>query len=186
MEKTNLLLIILPIATAILGWIAARLLGPTFDNFGIAIREKFKSRKNTEYDVYEAYSMLEKRITELHAGRHNRFNESKPYLYNHAINKEVKSFSQKKLNLILKTWIDHARIGSYANSDVFFAGMELLLKYFKDEDIKTLFNKHKDNNQANLWVFFELVETQRPEILSSEILSWLRIKQNDWNKKIIK
>lgn len=182
MSSISLTLLLTTIA-GVAGWILARLFGPIFDEWGLQIKEKVKISKKNDYEIYSTFSQLETRIKKLHEGKHRMFNHSKPYLFDHDINIKIKSLSKKKLNLILKAWINHAKVRSYADSDVFFAGMELFLNYFKSSDIKNLFEKYKDNNQAALWNFFDLVETQNPDLLSSEILVWLKEKQNEWNKR---
>ena|SRR3989338_186464 len=172
----------------ILGWFANRLLVPIFDELGVRLKSWIMARFNKdEYSIYVAYSNLHKLIAELHTTKgHNFFNTQKPYLDNHEINLEVKSKISGQLRNIASMWIHQARISSYEESDIFFAGMEFLLSYLTQSNVEDIFNKHKDNPQANLWPFLEIVERERSDLLTADILQYLRDKQKWWNDILVK
>lgn len=184
MSKTLVtILTTLPIG-AILGWLANRLFAPTFDELGVRLKGWIIALvSRDEYSIYVAYSNLYKLISELHKQGHNYFSAQKPYLYNHEINLEVKSKTGAQLRNIASMWIRQAHISSYGESDIFFAGMELLLSSLTKDSVQEMFIKHKENDQAVLWPFLELVEKQRSALLSEEVAEYLHNKQAEWKNK---
>ena len=172
----------------VLGWLISRALGPSVDELGFRLKGWFLSRFSTnEYSTYVAYTELERLISALHTEQgYDRFTEQKTYLDNHAINFVTKHYGTKQLRDIAETWIQHGRIWSYAASDIFFAGMELLLPQLTKENVQEIFNKHHANNQASLWPFLETVEEKRPELLSATVLRYLRDKQQEYEVKLSK
>ena len=169
------------------GWLLSRLLGPSVDELGIKIKSWVFTRfSHDEYSSYVAFVRLEKQLAALHAGGHNHFNTSKPYLNNHEVLLELKKHSARQIRDIALIWIRHGHIWSYAESDIFFAGMELLLDELTKQHVQEIFDKHQDNNQAALWPFLEIVEAKNPSLLSAEILAYLRDKQEKWSAKTMK
>src|SRR3989344_2481004 len=111
---------------AIIGWFANRLFAPTFDELGARLKSWVMARfSKDEYATYVAYSNLHKLISELHKNGHNAFSKNKPYLDSHEINLETKSKTSGQLRAITTMWVRQGRIGSYAESDIYFAGLEL-------------------------------------------------------------
>ena len=170
----------LPIG-AVLGWFANRLLAPTFDELGSRIKAWAMAHfSKDEYSTYVAYSNLHKLIAELHKQGHNYFSAQKQYLHDHNINLEIKSKTGGQLRNITTMWVRQSNIGSYAESDIFFAGMEVLLPHLTKENIADIYTKNHENSQANLWVFLETVEKVRPDLLTADTLQYLRERQKEW------
>lgn len=168
------------------GWLLNRLLGPSFDELGARLKSWIFAQflNHDEYSSYITFTKLEKRLTTLHAEGHTRFNVNKPYLNDHEIILELKKHSTKQLRSIASTWIQHGRVWSYAENDIFFAGMEILINELTKQHIQEIFQKHKENNQATLlWPFLEIVEEKNPSLLSAETLQYLRDKQRKWNER---
>jgi|SRR3989344_158775 len=176
--------IALPVG-AILGWFANRLLAPTFDELGAQLKGWIMSRfSKDEYATYVAYSNLYKLISALHTQGHNSFNKHKPYLDNHEINLEIKSKTAGQLRAITNMWVRQARVWSYAASDIFFAGLELLLPYLTKDDLQDVFARYNDDSQANILPFLEIVETRCPNLLTVDILQYLRDEQKKWSEMV--
>ena len=163
----------------VLGWFVRRTLGPSVDELGLRLKGWFLVRcSRDEYSIYVAYTELEKLISKLHNKQeYNRFAAQKLYLNNHDINLEIKCYSVKQLQNIANTWIQNGRIWNYESSDIFFSGMELLLQQLTKENIQEIFDKHRENDQANLWPFLEMVEEKRAGLLSANVLRYLQDKQ---------
>lgn len=171
----------------ILGWVLSRIFGPSADELGAKLKGWiFVQFSHNEYLSYVAFTKLEKLLSDLHKNGHNRFNDNKPYLHGHEINLEIKRHTAKQLQDIASVWIRHGRIWSYAASDIFFAGMELLLQNLSKENIQEIFEKHRENNQASVCPFLEIVEKQRPSLLSAEVLRYLRDEQQKYEERIAK
>ncbi len=165
----------------VLGWFINRILGPSVDELGIRIKKWTLGQfSRDEYSTYVAYTKLERTLSELHKSQgHSRFS----YKNNHDVNLIIKKYNAKQLRDITRTWIEHGHIWSYAEGDIFFAGMELLMQYLTKENLDEVVRKHKENNQANVWPFLEKVEEERPELLSASILSYLRDEQRKYEAK---
>lgn len=171
----------------ILGWLANRLFAPTFDELGTRLKGWIMARfSKDEYETYVAYSNLHKLISELHKQGHTYFNAQKPYLHNHEINLEIKSKTSGQLRNTANMWVRQAHIGSYAASDIFFAGLELLLSYLTKDNVQDIFNKYHDDQQANPVRFLEIVEKERPYLLTADISQYLRDKQKEWSDILAK
>lgn len=169
------------------GWFLNRLFGPSVNELGAKLKGWVFTRfSHDEYASYTAFTRLEKRLSVLHADGHNRFSTNKPYLNDHEIILELKKYSAKQLRDIVSIWIRYGRVWSYAASDIFFAGMELLFETLTKQHIQEIFQKHKDNNQASLWPFLELVEAKKSLLLSAEALQYLRDEQQEWSTRMQK
>lgn len=168
----------------ILGWLLSRTLGPFVDELGISLKKwVFASLVVDEYATYVGYTEIEKVLSKLHTERgHKRFD----FKNNHNINLTIKRFNTKQLQGIAKTWIQHAHIGNYSESNIFFAGMELLVAHLTKEDIDLIVSKHSENDQAIVWPFLETIESIRPELLSASTLSYLRTEQEKYEAKLAK
>ena len=181
-EQLSTWLVAVPVG-AILGWFANRLLAPTFDELGARLKGWIMARfSKSEYETYVAYSNLHKLILELHTEKgHNSFNARKPFLDNHKINLEIKDKTSTQLCNVAAMWVRQTRVWSYAESDIYFAGLELLLPSLTKDDLQYVFNKYHDDSQASLWPFLEVVEARRSELLAANILQYLRDRQKEWS-----
>lgn len=172
----------LPLA-AILGWILARLLGPTADALGARLLDWLSSVVNRKGIADGEYLKFEEFIRTNHVTNgHRNFSERKTYLRDLQIASFLSSHSFFVRRAIKDAWIEASQIGSYNESDIFFAGMELLLNVLNKKDIQKLYEKYKNNGQASLWSFFELVEGQKPNLLSEEARRYLNQKRDEWEK----
>lgn len=176
-------------AAAILGWLAKGIFGPTIDALGAALLNRLSLLMNKKH-IIQAYLELKSLIQSDHTKNgHNRFNERKTYLQNQNIISFFAVRSSLMRRSIKNVWIDSSLINSYDESDIFFAGMELFLKEIGKKDLQKIYTKYKDNDQAALWLFLELVELKKPKFLSIEARNYLRGKQKEWrgeNEKLSK
>lgn len=167
-----------------LGWILKGLFGPSVDHFGNSIKEYFQNRNKDDYHAYKLYQKLESLITKLHSTvGHNRFYETSPYLSESEITELLLSTDKKLQRKALKQWIEYGKVYSFAQSDIFFAGLYLLKEFLSADDVKLVYEKHRKNNQANLWPFLEKIENYKPTLLDSDVVHYLRLQQEEWNKK---
>lgn len=172
-------IISLPIG-AVLGWFGNRILGPSVDELGAALRGRFLILMNRQSVGINAYRELETLVRENHAvNGHRRFSERKTYLGGSLIRSYILKH-KRLLPLIRDAWIEEAEILNYDGSDVFFAGMEILLPKLRKKDVRKFFEKFKENDQAAMWPFLELLEERRPKLLSLEEVTYLRKKQLEW------
>jgi hypothetical protein len=166
----------------IAGWFLSRIFSPLADELGNHIKKWTLGRFNRdEYSTYVTYTKLEHALANLHKEQgYSRFE----FKNNHSVNLIIKKFNPKQLRDVAKTWIQHGHIWSYAESDIFFAGMEILIPYMTKEDIDTIVIKHRENNQANVWPFLEIVEQAQPGLLSANSLNYLREEQRKYEAKL--
>ena len=175
------------VVMAALGWFLKGLFGPSVDHFGNSLKEYFQNRNKDEYYAYKLYQSLEEKIVELHSKHgHNYFHENEPHLSNSAINEVVLKSDKKLLQKAVKQWIKYGKIRSFAQSDIFFAGMELLKEYIKIEDVRNIYDSHRTNGQTNVWPFLEKIESYKPKLLDAEMLDYLKHEQEKWKEKQLK
>jgi hypothetical protein len=180
LEKLSAWIIALPIG-AILGWAGKKALGPSVDAFGAWLSDGLSSLVNREKIAHSAYPELEELISKNHQDRgHRIFSERKTYLRDRKITSFLVAHGSFVRQAIKNVWIEEARIDSYDESDIFFAGMELLFDTLRKKDLKKMFEKFKDNDQASLWPFLEFVEQKKPKLLSAEVIDYLRVHQREW------
>lgn len=167
-------------------WLAKKVFSPTFEELGNRLKSWiFTVFGGDEHSTYVSYSNIHKSISELHTKNgHNLFYKRKPYLNDHSINLEIKSKTKVQLSKIATLWIKQLPIDSYDESNIFFAGLELLLPNLTKEHIQEIYEKHCDNDQANLWVFLENVEKQRQGLITSDILKYVHKKRDEYEKSI--
>lgn len=162
----------------ILGWLARKLLSPTLDVLAGKLLNYLSLLINIKNTAGKIYLELKDLIQTDHiANRHNRFNTQKTYLQNSQIILLLSSHGTLMRRAVKNIWIELSQIGSYSESDIFFAGMELFFKELGKKDIQKIFNKFKNNNQAALWPFLELIETEKPNILFIEAKNYLNLKK---------
>lgn len=173
----------LPLA-ALLGWFGKKLFGPTVDAIGSAILDLISTFVNKKRTAKKVYLELEELIKKNHtANGHKAFYERKTYLRDRQIISSLSNYGSMMRRVIKSAWVAESRIDSYNESDVFFAAMELFLEELNKKDIKLIFGKYKDNDQAVLWPFLENIEERKPKILSTEVIGYLRQKQKEWKEK---
>lgn len=178
MESVSITILALASGTT-LGWFGRRLFGPTVDELGVHLKSFLISIfKHNEYSIYLSYSHLHELITKLHKeSGYSCFSSQKPYLHDHIINLEIQRKTNKELRGIVATWIDQTHIGSYAESDIFFAGLELLMQQLTTKNLLSTLKKYENSSQAIFWPFLEKVEKKRPDLLTAELLNYLRREQ---------
>ncbi len=166
----------------VVGWLLSRTLSPLVDELGNFIKKWVLGQFNRdEYSTYVTYTKLERALSDLHKEQgYDRFE----FKHNHNVNLILKKLKTKELRDIAEVWIQHGHIRSYAESDIFFAGMELLILQVTKEQVNTIISKHSQNNQASVWPFLEIVEQTRPELLSVEALNYLREEQKKHKAKL--
>jgi type VI protein secretion system component VasK len=77
------------------------------------------------------------------------------------------------LHGITREWINIIPIRNYDDSDIYFAGLELLTPQLSKKLVKRLYQLHQKNNQAALFSFLEELQKKNPKILNKAILSYL-------------
>jgi hypothetical protein len=173
MSETLLLLI-----GGALGWILNGLFGPSVNHFGNSIKEYLQKRGMSEYQAYKLYKQLETIISELHTRNgHNAFHITNPHLNDSRITEILLTCDNKLQKKAVQQWIKHGKINNFAQSDIFFGGMEILKEQLRQEDVRKIYATHSNNNQANVWVFLEEIESYKPNLLDREMLDHLRRKQ---------
>lgn len=177
-------IVALPLGAA-MGWAASKLFGPTMDALGVALQEQLSHWANRKRVAHAAYQELETLVSTNHTTNgHNRFYERKTYLRDPAISAFMLKHGSFMRRSIKNAWIEGAIIDSYNESDVFFAGMDLLFPELRKKDVQAIFEKFHNNNQAGgLFRFLEKVEEQKPRFLSTDALEHLRALQKMWSDK---
>ena len=170
-----------------LGWFANRLFGPSVDALGSGLLNWLSSFLNRKDIARKAYLKLEGLVRGNHVSNgHNRFRDRKTYLHDQQIISFLSSHGSLVRRAIKNVWIEESEIDSYTESDVFFAGMEILINYLSKKDIRKMYDKFRDNDQTPLWPFFEKIEEKKPHLLPSDIVDYLRAKQKEWDTIISK
>ncbi len=183
-ENISTWFVALPIG-ACLGWVADRLLGPTADAFGAGLLNVFSRWWNKKSEAITDYHKLEDLVRKNHMSNgHGRFNEQKTYMHDREINLTLLKYGSFIRRAIKEAWIESATINNYDESDIFFAGMNLLFPQLGKSDISTIYEKFKDNNQASLRWWLEQMEERKPKFLSLDVLKYLRTEQEERNKII--
>lgn len=77
---------------------------------------------------------------------------------------------------ILSRVVSEFSIGSYEESNVFFAIVELLHDKLKKKHVNKMYLRLKDNDQAALLDFFEETAGKKPELITQEILEFVESK----------
>lgn len=173
--------IALPIG-AFLGWIGNKLFAPTFEALGTALLDRLTQFAKREQIARSAYLELERLIRENHSiNGHNPFSSRKTYFRDRDIDAFFAKHGSFMRRAIKRVWIDESDINTYAESDIFFAGMELLIMELGKKDLQKIFEKNRNNDQAGLWPFLEVIEEKKSKLLSSEMISYLREQQRKWN-----
>lgn len=169
---------------ALLGWFCKRLFGPTVDAMGSVVLDQMSLIVNKKHIAKKAYLNLKEIMEKNHTENgYTAFCERKTYLRDQKIEFFFSTYGSMMRRAIKNVWIRESRIDSYSESDVFFAGMKLLLKEINKKDIQLVFEMYKDSNQAALWPFLEFIDERKPKILSVEVVNFLRLKQEEWKKK---
>lgn len=179
-EQLSTWLIAVPVG-AILGWIGTKLFSPTFDALGNTLLDKLTQFFKRDQIAHAEYLELERLLMENHGtNTHNVFRQRKTYLRDKQIADFFRKHGTFMRHAIKNSWIEEFDIHSYNQSDVFFAGLELLFDQLKKDDIQKIYQKHKDNDQVSMWPFFEFIDGKKPKLLSTEVVEYLRAKQEEW------
>lgn len=177
-EDLKTWVIALPVGAA-LGWFAKSLLGPTVAALGEGLHITLSQFWNKKNKAISAYQKIEDLVRDNHkVNGYNRFCENKTYLKDRAIQSELAKYGKHMLCIIKKEWIDNAGINSYDESDIFFAGMDLLFPQIKKSDITKIYLKFKDNNQAAPGLWLGQVKECKPKLLTPEVLKYVNAEQD--------
>jgi AbiJ N-terminal domain 3/Abortive infection C-terminus len=78
-------------------------------------------------------------------------------------------------NVLKRHFIEEFAIDSFRQSDIFFAALRILQDELQPSDIRAIFEKHKDNDQAcGLKGFLREMEAFKPSLVSTEIRAYLQ------------
>ena len=170
-----------------LGWILKGLFGPSVDLFGNSIKVYLQNRGKDEYLAYKLYQQLEIILSELHAQKgYDVFYKNKPHLSDSRVTEILMTSDKRLQQKALQQWIKYGTIRSFAQSDIFFGGMEILKEQLRPGDVRNIYDTHKGNNQTNVWVFLEEIESYKPNLLDGEMLDYLKGEQKEWKEKQLK
>ena len=92
------------------------------------------------------------------------------------INYLLSSFDEDEyvIKILINKFISDFEITSYRKSDIFFASMRLFFDYLTQDNIKQLFIKHKDNDQAcGLLEFLEQTRKGKADLLSEAMIDFI-------------
>lgn len=161
-----------------------RLFGPTIDALGHALLNFLLTIVNKTNISKEKYIELKKLIEKNHTeNSHIYFNQYKTYIEDEKINNLIKNLPLLIKLRIKNEWIRKEKINKYRESDIYFAGTEIFINELKKKDIKIIFQRFKENDQACLWAFLGIVEKKRPKLLMSEHKNYLQCKRNEYEKR---
>lgn len=153
----------------------------TPDEIGKIVPFFIRAIFNRKIVTIKIYSLLELMVTECQKKYHwNNFITNKYYLKDEKICLLIEQMPFFIKEGLKNRFIDEYLIINYEMSNIFFAIMEIFFNRLKKKDIVNIFIRFNDNNQANLFGFFELIEKNKPQLLTPEIIDYLRIKNNEW------